>query len=223
MSKEKVDMRQLIARFMDGVSTIDEERQMAEYFRTHEVDAELQPYKQMFALFDSGNVELTTKPLHSRRRRMWYTLAGMAAGIIIALFIFMPNQQIVPESALTATADSIMPTPADEHTEEEGTPSDNKPQSTPPETEPTLRRYQPKVERPLLAQSVSNVHEAEADGDEEDDDIDIGTPHDTEYATEEVPQPAKPLTAEQEIEMQIQHYIQQLHALQAELAVMDEE
>lgn len=39
---------------MDGLTTIEEEKQLAEYFRTHEVSDQWQEYKEMFAWFDKG-------------------------------------------------------------------------------------------------------------------------------------------------------------------------
>lgn len=50
----ETDIRTLIKRFMDGQTSIEEEDRLAEYFSTHEVDEDLQPYKQMFAWFDEG-------------------------------------------------------------------------------------------------------------------------------------------------------------------------
>ena len=42
----ETDIRTLIKRFMDGQTSIEEEDRLAEYFSTHEVDEDLQPYKQ---------------------------------------------------------------------------------------------------------------------------------------------------------------------------------
>lgn len=51
MNKE---IEQLIKRFMDGHTTVDEENRIAEYLRTHEVEDEWKPYKDMFGWFDNG-------------------------------------------------------------------------------------------------------------------------------------------------------------------------
>lgn len=48
------DIERLLRRFMDGLTTVEEENRIAEYFRTHEVDAEWKAYKDMFAWFDDG-------------------------------------------------------------------------------------------------------------------------------------------------------------------------
>ena len=48
------DIKKLVERFMDGLTTIEEEKKLAEYFRTHEVSDQWQEYKEMFAWFDKG-------------------------------------------------------------------------------------------------------------------------------------------------------------------------
>lgn len=54
MNNEKEHISNLLERFMNGESTLAEEELLSRYFTTHEVDAEWEPYKQMFAYFDSG-------------------------------------------------------------------------------------------------------------------------------------------------------------------------
>lgn len=49
---------QLIEKFMAGTTSIAEEDVLAQYFRTHEVSEEWTVYKEMFALFDAGEVDI---------------------------------------------------------------------------------------------------------------------------------------------------------------------
>ena len=49
---------QLIEKFMAGTTSIAEEDVLAQYFRTHEVNEEWAVYKEMFALFDAGEVDI---------------------------------------------------------------------------------------------------------------------------------------------------------------------
>ena len=55
------EVEPLLNRFMDGTSTLEEEAQLADFFRTHEVVGEWREYKEMFALFDQGKVEDTVE------------------------------------------------------------------------------------------------------------------------------------------------------------------
>ena len=55
---DKQEIAQLLEKFMAGETSVAEEQMLAEYFRTHEVGEEWTEYKEMFALFDSGEVDI---------------------------------------------------------------------------------------------------------------------------------------------------------------------
>ena len=55
---DKQTITRILSKFMAGETSLDEEQLLAEYFRTHEVGDEWQEYKEMFALFDSGAVDV---------------------------------------------------------------------------------------------------------------------------------------------------------------------
>ena len=55
---KKQEIAQLLSKFMAGETSIAEEETLAQYFRTHEVDDEWAEYKEMFALFDNGQVDI---------------------------------------------------------------------------------------------------------------------------------------------------------------------
>ena len=52
------EITQLIDKFMAGETSIAEEDVLAQYFHTHEVSEEWATYKEMFALFDAGEVDI---------------------------------------------------------------------------------------------------------------------------------------------------------------------
>ena len=55
---DKQEIAHMLDKFMAGETSLNEEQMLAEYFRTNEVDDEWQEYKEMFALFDSGKVDI---------------------------------------------------------------------------------------------------------------------------------------------------------------------
>ena len=55
---DKQEIAQLLSKFMAGETSVAEEDVLAQYFRTHEVDDEWAEYKEMFALFDNGQVDI---------------------------------------------------------------------------------------------------------------------------------------------------------------------
>ena len=78
IQNDRQEIAQLLSRFMAGETSLAEEQLLAHYFRTHDVDEEWAEYKEMFALFDSGKVDIepgtaSPEPLHggaSGRPRM---------------------------------------------------------------------------------------------------------------------------------------------------------
>lgn len=102
MNGEK-NIRQLIGRFMQGLTSIKEEERISQWFAVHtDVSDDLKPYQQMFAYFDKGMPideqmpidkqtsveEEIRKPLRDRLRLrpLWCFLAAAAA---VALLVVM--------------------------------------------------------------------------------------------------------------------------------------
>ena len=55
---DKQEIAPLLDKFMTGVSTADEEQVLEQYFLTQEVSKEWRVYKEMFALFNNGEVDI---------------------------------------------------------------------------------------------------------------------------------------------------------------------
>lgn len=105
------EVERLLQRFMDGTSTLEEEAQLAEFFRTHEVAGEWATYKDMFALFDEGKVEVEEK----QKSTAWWKYAGIAAAIALLLGLgFYFNSQNDEKPNLIAQTDSVKTTPQTE-------------------------------------------------------------------------------------------------------------
>ena len=106
------EVERLLQRFMDGTSTLEEEAQLAEFFRTHEVAGEWATYKDMFAMFDEGKVEVEEK----QKSIAWWKYAGIAAAIALLLGLgFYFNSRNDEKPHLIAQADTIKSNP---HTEQ---------------------------------------------------------------------------------------------------------
>ena len=107
MKDEKRHIATLLNRFLDGESTLAEEEQLAQYFATHSVDREWEPYKQMFAYFDSGMDDMSCASKPKIVMMPWRRVIGIAASVAIAVgiglsaiyFNFRNGDQDVPEIA----------------------------------------------------------------------------------------------------------------------------
>lgn len=116
-----MDIKQLIDRYMDGLTTVDEERQIARYFRIERnVPDALRPYRDMFAYFDEGMplgdvpgfdgtpLPPRRRPVRRRpvRRRMvavWGGAVVAAAAALAALFV-MPGRDTATQPLPPAVA-----------------------------------------------------------------------------------------------------------------------
>lgn len=89
------DIHRLIERFMAGLTSIEEERFIADYLRTHEVDGDLLPYKRMFAWFDEG-MPAKGQPKGTRRAanlRKLYCAIMAAAALALLLIVAWPGKE----------------------------------------------------------------------------------------------------------------------------------
>ena len=125
MEKEQ-HIARLLERFMDGLTTIEEEDMLARYFRSHDVPAEWVPYKQMFAYFDQGMPAGQPAVLSGRGHRVRHVavaLLGVAAAVVAILLLVPrspsadgPVQTAAVEWADVAVTDTCMQPQADADT-----------------------------------------------------------------------------------------------------------
>ena len=132
---KKQEIAQLLSRFMAGETSIAEEETLAQYFRTHEVDDEWAEYKEMFALFDNGQVDIeiedgtSEQPIKDDSAKIQmlpktvrekpkivalrWLMAGIAASIVLLAVFHLGRStaeqpSLVAEKAVVAK-DSIQP------------------------------------------------------------------------------------------------------------------
>ena len=78
-------IKALLDKFMDGQTSVEEEKALANYFRTHDVPAEWEDYRLMFDYFDRGmdgellNPQAPVLPLSRQMGRRWWGIAAAAA------------------------------------------------------------------------------------------------------------------------------------------------
>ena len=108
----------LLDRYMDGLTTLEEEAALRRYFSTHDdIPDEWQDYKVMFTYLDSGmedgNLpamqEPRPAPLITLMGRRWWGIAAAAcitAAIVATAVLHQPSSPTLPETpAVTAQVD----------------------------------------------------------------------------------------------------------------------
>jgi len=96
---QKEYISQLLDKFMNGTTTLDEEDVLSRYFAQHDLPTEWESYRQLFQ-------ELEAMKPQRRTHRHWLRWSAAAAVAALVLFAVTVSQQ-TELSALTAQADSI--------------------------------------------------------------------------------------------------------------------
>jgi len=109
------DIATMLHKFMAGETSLDEERALAEFFRTHEVSDEWREYKEMFVMFDNGEVDVVLEPETSEQLndtsnaeiltlskpveektsinlRRWFLTGAACIVLLLGFFLFVKNQ-----------------------------------------------------------------------------------------------------------------------------------
>ena len=111
-------IKALLDKFMDGQTTVEEEAQLADYFRSADVPAEWEDYRAMFDYFDSGMESepvpaAETRPsLTSQVGRRWWGISAAAcitAAIVATALLHHPTTTTVPNTppVIAQKADTI--------------------------------------------------------------------------------------------------------------------
>lgn len=114
------DIEQLLRRFMDGLTSPEEEDRLGSYFRHADVPKEWDAYKEMFAYFDEGmpqgRYDTPRQRPRQRRAALW---AGIAAAAAVALTVVLTQPReaaTLPSASKTVAAlapDTTTTTPAE--------------------------------------------------------------------------------------------------------------
>ena len=126
---KKQEIAQLLSKFMAGETSVAEEEVLAQYFRTHEVDEEWAEYKEMFTLFDNGQVDIeiedgtSEQPIKDDSAKIQmlpktvrekpkivalrWLMAGIAASIVL-LLVFHLGRSTAEQPSLVAEKTEVL-------------------------------------------------------------------------------------------------------------------
>ena len=101
-SKEHIE--QLLTRFMEGTSTLEEEDLLARYFKEHLPEA-WKPYREMFAMFDAERDKVNTSSMPKRKRRLpwyWTVAAAITLLAVVGVRLWNHEEEVAPLAEYTA-------------------------------------------------------------------------------------------------------------------------
>ena len=110
----KEHIAQLLDRYMDGTSTLDEEDILGQYFKGDNIPEEWACYKEMFqeieAMKPEAEAELPVVTAESTRGRRRWMIWSVAAAAVVAGVIYLATPgnkaDLQPSAPLTAQADT---------------------------------------------------------------------------------------------------------------------
>ena len=99
----KTYIKDLLDKYMDGTSTLEEEDILADYFRGKNIPQEWEDYRLLFQEIEA----MKPQPKTSKRWIGWSVAAAIVAGI---LYVAVPRQQTIHQQAdpLMAQSDTIV-------------------------------------------------------------------------------------------------------------------
>lgn len=185
-----MQIQQLIDKYMNGQTTVDEEQLIARYFRTAtDVPDSLKPYRDMFAYFDegmplgtlpefdgsSGQADTRVAPDDSnvvapRRRSLrmaawWSGAVAVAAAVALLLIMHRPSAPVQPIASAVVVSDTCS-TSTGVEAEQNVVPDSVKLKPQPRRRRPSVRRRYylapPKTYLAHAAATDSTTHQADA-------------------------------------------------------------
>jgi hypothetical protein len=194
---DKQEIAQLLSKFMAGETSVTEEEVLAQYFRTHEVDKDWAEYKEMFALFDNGEVDIepeaetnSQRPISNSQKpksvpqavkekpkivTLRWLMAGIAASIALVLVFYLgrstAGQPTLVAEKTVVTKDSVQPK-HEAITPKEKTEEAVMAQATPTKRPIVQRSNASKADSALAAEDLANcIARLEAEMNNLDDSV----------------------------------------------------
>ena len=99
----KAYIKDLLDKYMDGISTLEEEDILANYFRGKDIPQEWEDYRLLFQEIEA----MKPQPKTNKRWIGWSVAAAIVAGV---LYVAVPSQQTIHQQAdpLIAQSDTIV-------------------------------------------------------------------------------------------------------------------
>jgi hypothetical protein len=101
-------IQELLTKYMDGTSTLDEEDILSSYFKGDNIPEEWTCYQQLFQEIEA----MKPQPKAQRRWMVWSVAAAAVVAGVLYLAVPQRQVQLEPAAALTAQADTVSQQPS---------------------------------------------------------------------------------------------------------------
>lgn len=171
----KQEIAIILNKFMAGETNLEEENVLAQYFRTHEVSDEWKEYKEMFALFDGGAVDIEQEAKQTAKPKtvpLRWVMTGIAASIILLIGFSAlmkderptKQQPVVAETIEQSTPQPVVSEPIVEEKQEDALPEVQPTPQPAKKRRKAVKRQSTPIEEPLLAEAEPKTEEPMPEG-----------------------------------------------------------
>ncbi len=169
----KAFIQSLLDKYMEGMTTLEEEDVLHQYFTRSDVPAEWEDYRMLFAEIDS------MRPAEKSRRRWWpWSIAAAVVAALVVFTITQRPQENQPKSDVIAQLeekDSVT-IPKAVEVRPDSTPMPKPQQQAPSSTKRRLRKPQPTMTDydkayTLMAEAAKEQQQAEQEMDQAQQEI----------------------------------------------------
>lgn len=121
---EEIKIRQLLDKYWEGETSLEEERELSSYFGSSQVTDEFAPFIPLFAFFEEGRhirmeASVVQPPIEETKGKIvnirW--LVSIAASVAIFLAVFFINQKISTEQTAQYAFEDTYHTPEEAYAE----------------------------------------------------------------------------------------------------------
>lgn len=94
------NIEELLDRYFEGETSLEEEEQLRQYFRQNHVEKEFEIYTPIFNLLDKERemLETVVPPKKSKKHTLIYLWAGVAASLLLVTIIRLGEQRTNSQS-----------------------------------------------------------------------------------------------------------------------------
>ena len=100
---ELIEIESILEKYFDGSTSIEQEKQLTNYFSSNNVAQHLQQYKPMFKYFELEKQATFNKEIHlkTNKKIAWFSIAASIVLLVgIATFFYQNNKYASPEDGL---------------------------------------------------------------------------------------------------------------------------
>jgi hypothetical protein len=100
-------IEQLLVKYQDAETTLQEEATLKNYFLSGNVSPHLQEYESMFSYFAFSKTEISIKPIQLKTKKKNWKWLSVAASVVLLISIYTGNSYVQNQNAKAQYAEVL--------------------------------------------------------------------------------------------------------------------